>query len=201
MSASRIVKDLLKREDFNILLNKCLKNYGVVRLKFIAFKDCNPYLTNEFFIYPKEDWLDIYIEEFNKKKINVSIESDFYSIVFKRRDLSNNSNKNCYILFDDLLSILSAGVNLNSDGIFETTLIPATRMVLQSMHPIWALIGMSSLNCGTNSKVFSSFYEDKEKAKREDLEKKTYLRRKLLIQERMYNHRILNDPSCIIENL
>lgn len=202
LSASKIVKDLLKRKDFNILLNKCLENYSVVSLKFIAMKDRNPYLTEDFFKKNKTkiekkylEWFDVYQKELNNIKIDVSIEKDFYTIIFKRRDLLNNSNKKCYILFDDLLSILSAGINLKLDGTFETTLVPATKIILKSVYLAGGLIGISSLNCWVNSKKFSSFCKNEEETKKEDFEKKTRLRYNASIRMRIQDHRYLNDSS------
>lgn len=76
--------------------------------------------------------------------------------LLNRKDLLNIFDKNCCIVFDDALSILSAGINLIFDenlcegslnGTFETTLIPATKMVLGNYNPFLALIGICRLNC------------------------------------------------------
>lgn len=75
MLASRIVKNLLNRKDFNILLNKCLEDYGIVRLQFIALKEYVPDLTEDFFVFYQceniQSWFNIYKKELSERKIDV----------------------------------------------------------------------------------------------------------------------------------
>lgn len=165
-----------------------MEDYGIVKLQFISLKEYVPYLTEDFFIfYPTEDiksWLDIYKKDLSNKNIDISIISDQYSIIFKRKDLLNIFDKNCCIVFDDALSILSAGLNLIFDeslcegslnGTFEKTLIPATKMVLGNYNPLLALTGICRLNCRKNAKRFAKFCKDTEKANRIDFDRKFLL--------------------------
>lgn len=196
MLVSSIVKNLLNRKDFNILLNKCLENYGIVRLQFIALKEYVPDLTEDFFVfYPCENiqsWFNIYKKELSERKIDVFLGDDPYSIIFKRKYLSNIFDENCCIVFDDALSILSARINLIFDenlcdgslnGTFEETLIPATKMVLGSYNPLLALTGICRLNCRKNAKRFAKFCKDTEKANRIDFDRKFSLTYSFLREE------------------
>lgn len=126
LSSSKIAENLLKRKDFNILLNKCLENYSVVTLQFVSLNNRLPDLIDDFSFVYKEKWFNVYKKELSDRKIDVFLEDDFcYNITFKRKDLLNDQGKKCYIVFDDLLSILSAGINFKEDyGTFKKRLSP-----------------------------------------------------------------------------
>lgn len=185
LSSSKIAENLLKRKDFDILLNKCIKSYGVATLQFTSLRNRLPCLVDDFSFIYKEKWFNVYKKELSDRKIDVFLEDDFcYNITFKRKDLLNDHDEKCYIVFDDLLSILSAGINFKEDyGTFGKTLIPATKIVLGSYNPFLALTGICRLNCRKNAKRFAKFCKDTGEANRIDLDRKFSLAYSFLREE------------------